>query len=86
MTAWEACFRMAWNLDHEDGSIQGAADVGRRMGSSAESVERLARILYNHFDRIRDSRRAVLFNNLVTSWDAIQAEMTNPPQGQMELR
>ena len=86
MTAWEGCFRMAWNLDHEDGSIQGAADVARRMGSDAESVERLARILYNHFDRIRDSRRAVLFNNLVTSWDDIQAEMAKPPQGQMALR
>ena len=86
MTAWEGCFRMAWNLDHEAGSIQGAADVARRMGSDADSVERLARILYNHFDRIRDSRRAVLFNNLVTSWDDIQAEMSKPPQGQMVLR
>ncbi len=85
MTAWEGCFRMAWNLDHEDGSIQGAASVGRRMGSDAESVERLARILYNHFDRISDSRRAVLFNNLVTSWDDIQSEMSRPPQGQMAL-
>ena len=85
MTVWEGSFRMAWNLDHEDGSIEGAADVARRMGSSSESVERLARILYNHFDRIRDSRRAVLFNNLVTSWDDIQAEMSKPPQGQMAL-
>ena len=86
MTAWEGCFRMAWNLDHEDGSIKGAADVARRMGSDAESVERLARVLYNHFDRIRDSRRAVLFNNLVTSWGDIQAEMSKPPQGQLNLR
>ena len=86
MTAWEGCFRMAWNLDHEDGSIQGAADIGRRMGSDAESVERLGRILYNHFDRTKDSRRAVLFNNLVTSWDDIQEEMAKPPQGQMDLR
>ena len=85
MTAWEGCFRMAWHFDHTDGSTQGAADVARRMGSSAESVERLARVLYNHFDRIRDSRRAVLFNNLVTSWDAIQVEMSKPPQGQMTL-
>ena len=43
ITAWEGCFRMAWNLDHEDGSIHGAADIVRRMGSDAESVERLAR-------------------------------------------
>ena len=40
MTAWEGCFRMAWNLDHEEGSIQGAADTARRMGNEAESVER----------------------------------------------
>ena len=85
MTAWEGCFRMAWNLDHQDGSIQGAADIARRMGSDAESVERLARILYNHFDRTRDSHRAVMFNDLVTSWDDIHAEMSKPPQGQMNL-
>ena len=86
MTAWEGCFRMAWHFDHEDGSIQGAADIARRMGSDAESVERLARILYNHYDRIRDSRWAVIFNNLVTSWNQVQEEMSNPPQGQMNLR
>ena len=85
MTAWEGCFRIAWNLDHEDGSIQGAADIARRMGSDAESVERLARILYNHFDRLNDSSRAVLFNTLVTSWNEIQAEMSKTPQGQMDL-
>ena len=51
-----------------------------------ESVELLARILYNHFDRIHDSRWAVMFNNLVTSWDDIQTEMGKPPQGLMDLR
>ena len=86
MTAWEGCLRIAWHFDHEDGSIRGAAEVARSMGSDAESVERLARILYNHYDRIRDSRHAVVFNTLVTSWPQIQTEMSNPPQGQMELR
>ena len=81
MTAWEGCLRIAWHFDHEDGSIQGAAEVARSMGSDAESVERLARILYNHYDRIRDSRHAVLFNTLVTSWPQIQTEMTAPPPG-----
>ena len=85
ITAWEGCFRMAWHFDHEDGTLSGAADIGRGMGSDVESVERLARILYNHFDRINDSRRAVLFNNLVTSWDDIQNEMSKTPQGQMDL-
>lgn len=86
MTTWEGCFRMAWHFEHEEGSTQGAAEIARRMGGEAESVERLARILYNHFDRIRDSRWAVLFNNLVTSWDDVRTEMSNPPQGQMALR
>ena len=86
MTAWEGCLRIAWHFDHEDGSIQGAAEIARSMGSEAESVERLARILYNHYDRVRDSRRAMLFNTLVTSWAQIQTEMSAPPQGQMELR
>ena len=86
MTAWEGCLRIVWHFDHEDGSVQGAAEVARSMGSDAESVERLARILYNHYDRNRDSRHAVLFNTLVTSWPQIQTEMTAPPQGQMELR
>ena len=85
ITAWEGCFRMAWHFDHEDGTLNGAADIGRGMGSDVESVERLARILYNHFDRINDSRRAVLFNNLVTSWDDIQNEMNKTPQGRMDL-
>lgn len=86
MTAWEGCFRMAWHFDHEEGSVLGAAEIARSMSSEAESVERLARVLYNHYDRIRDSRRAVLFNTLVTSWAQIQTEMSAPPQGQMELR
>ena len=86
ITAWEGCFRMAWHFDHQEGSVQGAADIARRMGSDSESVERLARVLYNHFDRIQDSRRAVIFNNLVTSWGQIQAEMSKPPQGQLDLR
>ena len=86
LTTWEGCLRMAWHFDHQDGSEQGAAEVARNMGNDAESVERLARILYNHFDRTRDSRHAVLFNTLVTSWPRIQTEMNNPPQGQMELR
>ena len=77
---------MSWNLDHEDGSIEAAAHIARLMGSEIESVERLARILYNHFDRTRDSRRAVLFNNLVTSWEDIQEETAKPPQGQLDLR
>ena len=69
MTAWEGAFRIAYHLalEGQGGSgTEGATEVYRAMGSNAESVERLARILYNHYDRKGDSRNSVMFNNLVT--------------------
>ena len=83
MTAWEGCFRMAYHLDtnrEEGGGVDGAAAVVRAMGSNAESVERLARILYNHYDRKGDSRNSVMFNNLVTEWPNIQARAQEPEE------
>ena len=75
MTAWEGCFRMAYHLNREDGQGNGgAADVARTMGSNAESVERLARVLYNYYDGKDDSPNAVIFNNLVTSWPDISVK------------
>ena len=80
-TAWEGCFRMAYHLNREDGKgIEGAAHVGREMGSNVESVERLARILYNHYDRKGDSQNAVIFNNLVTEWQRIREKMGDGEQ------
>ena len=80
-TAWEGCFRMAYHLNREDGKgIVGAASVGREMGNNVESVERLGRILYNHYDRQGDSQNAVIFNNLVTEWQRIREEMTDDQQ------
>ena len=75
MTAWEGCFRIAYHLNREYGrGIRGAAEIVQSMGSRAQSVERLARILYEHYDNSRDSTNAVIFNNLVTSWQDIQVE------------
>ena len=80
-TAWEGCFRMAYHLNREEGrGIEGAASVGREMGSNAESVERLGRILYNHYDRKGDSQNAVIFNNLVTEWQRIWEKMSDDEQ------
>ena len=80
-TAWEGCFRMAYHLNREDGNgIEGAASVGREMGSNVESVERLARILYNHYDRKGDSQNAVVFNNLVTESQRIREKMGDDEQ------
>ena len=80
-TAWEGCFRMAYHLNREDGrGIEGAAAVGREMGGNVESVERLGRILYNHYDRNGDSQNAVIFNNLVTEWQRIREKMSDDEQ------
>ena len=86
MTAWEGCFRMAYHLNREDGrGIAGAASVGREMGSNVESVERLGRILYNHYDREGNSQNAVIFNNLVTEWQRIWGEMAEDEQLNMPI-
>ena len=83
MTAWEGCMRMAYHLNREYGEgVNGAANVARQMvgvGANVDSVERLARILYNHYDRNSDSQNAVIFNNLVTSWQDILTQMQEAP-------
>ena len=85
MTAWEGCMRMAYHLNREYGEgVAGAANVARQMvgmGADVESVERLARILYNHYDRKNDSPNAVIFNNLVTSWQDILTQMQEAQAG-----
>ena len=84
MTAWEGCFRMVYHLNSEDGrGTEGAAAVAQAMGSNAESVERLSRILYNHYDRRGDSRNSVMFNNLVAEWPNILVQARAPEQGRM---
>ena len=75
---------MAYHLSLEDGrGVAGAAEVAAGMGSDVESVERLARLLYNHYDRQGDSRNSVMFNNLVIEWPNILARMQAPEQGRM---
>ena len=85
MTAWEGCLRIAWHLGSGEGrrGVAGAAQVARAMEGNVESVERLARILYNHYDRRGDSSNAVLFNTVVVEWPAIVEAMDDPEQGQM---
>ncbi len=85
-TAWAGCFRMAYHLNREDGrGVEGAAHVGREMRGAVESIERLARVLYNYYDRAGDSQNAVIFNNLVTEWEQIQKQMTADRQIDMPI-
>lgn len=93
ITTWEACHLMVYHLNpcNEDGrGVQGASEVGTAMQNNptsdpVASVERLARILYSHYDRSGDAENAFLFNTLVTSWDAIEEKIRNPQQGHLEL-
>ena len=82
MTAWEGCMRMAYHLHSEDGlQIDGAAEVARAMSGSQsgiDAVERLARILYAHYDRKGDSPSAVTFNTLASLWQDILVRMRSP--------
>ncbi len=80
MTTWESCMRMTYHMNpnREDGDgIDGAARGILQTDGNADGVERLARILYNHYDRRGESRRAYLFNNLVTNWQTIAARADN---------
>ena len=85
MTVWEGCFRMAYHFfESERGrTVEGAAQVASAMRGGVDSVERLARILYNHFDRRNDSANAVAFNSLVTSWNAIITKAQKEEQGDL---
>ena len=86
LTAWEGAFRMAWHLWHERGAgTAGAAAVARGMGSGAAAAERLARILYEHFDRKGDSANAVRCNGLVTAWPEIEQARLGAEQAGLAL-
>ena len=90
MTAWEGLFRMTWHMDianEEGGARPGAAEVLTWMGGASDSVERLARLLYAHYDRRRDSQNAVRFNNLVAEWqDISNRAMRRRQETQARLR
>ena len=86
MCTWEACTRMAWHLEigENRGGIQGCVSAVRAMGSGYESVERLARLLYNYYENRGDSQNAVRYNSLVTEWRIITEE-TGLNTEQLEL-
>ena len=80
---------MMFHLNLEGGrTLVGAGEIAEAMRSNPESspllsVERLARLLYNYYDRQADALNAVYFNNLVTLWDKIMNEMRNVKQPEM---
>ena len=81
MTTWEGCLRMVWHLsgvENSDG-ISGCAAVARAM-RDFESAKRLARVLYDYYDKRSDAQSASNYNNLVTEWQYISESMGSPQQ------
>ena len=93
ITTWEACHLMIYHLnpDNDTDGISGAAEVARRMldnpklNSSVESVERLAWILFNYYDKQEDSWNAMLCNNLVNAWPSIESKMRENRQEHLQI-
>ena len=83
MTAWEACFRMAYHLDYgrwDADEVRGAARVFNTKGRDTERIERLARILYNYHDTRGEAREAYPFNAVATRWNEIFVEANRSHQ------
>ena len=80
-TAWECCLRMAYHMQPGDDrrGVAACAQIARRAGDRLDSVERLARILYDIHNARSDSPLAVAFNNVVTAWPQIIQTATHPP-------
>ena len=81
ITAWEGCMRMAYHLDtgNEEGEgIPGCGKVGRLLAGNIDSIERLARILYNHYDNLNQPRNAYIYNQLVSEWQNILNATQSP--------
>ena len=78
MTAWEACFRIAYHLDNarrvDADDVRGAALVFNTKGRDTDRIERLARILYNYHDARGEAHLAYIFNSIVTRWGEIFVE------------
>lgn len=87
VTAWECCLQMAWQMQIGDdrGGVAGCAAVGRIAAAAGrlDSVERLARILYDHHNTRNESQMAVAFNNVVVAWRDITQAMARADSGRL---
>ena len=50
------------------------------MAGNLDSVERLAHILYNHYDNQNQPRNAYIYNQLVSEWQNILNATQSPEQ------
>ena len=73
LTAWEGVHRMAWQLRPGESAqgIDGCIPAAQQAAGRMDDIERLARILYDIYDRRGSSAAAVAFNSVVVSWPEI---------------
>ena len=69
-TSWEGLMRVAYHFQFpEDGrGVNGAADVVREMGPKSDEVERLARIMFDHYDRKFQPANSRVYNYIADAW------------------
>ena len=74
-SSWEAAYRMAWHFfsgaDGRDG-VDGAAKVAAALDPGVlDKAERLAKMVYDVYDRRSDARAASAFNDLAAAWEEV---------------
>lgn len=72
-SAWEATLRTVYHMTHpEGGGVAGAAKIARDVGSTiSEQVERLARVLFNVYDRKFMPSEAAIYLDILNNWREI---------------
>ena len=75
-TSWEGLMRVAFHFrfPEEGRGVEGAAEVIRQMGSRADEVERLARIMFDHYDRKFEPANSRVYNHIADAWRDIREQ------------
>ena len=75
-TSWEGLMRVAFHFQfpEEGRGVEGAAEIVREMGSRAGEVERLARIMFDHYDRKFQPANSRVYNDIADAWPDIRAQ------------
>ena len=75
-TAWEGLMRVAYHFQQGEDrrGVNGAADVIREIGPKAGEVERLARIMFNHYDRKFQPSESRIYNDIADAWRDIREQ------------
>lgn len=75
-TSWEGLMRVAFHFQfpEEGRRVEGAAEIIREMGPRADEVERLARIMFDHYDRKFEPANSRVYNHIADAWRDIREQ------------